>query len=68
MARKRTRDASTIVLFAALAAYALLTGVWWYALPCAWFIGATALTFDKPHAKFDPSKSRIQQWNERRRS
>jgi hypothetical protein len=66
--KRQLSDAANIVVLTAMAVYLVLQGLWPFALLCAIGIGATVVTFGKPHAKFDPSKSWIQGWNERRRS
>jgi hypothetical protein len=61
-------DAATIVVFAVFLVVALTRGSWSAAGLAALAISSTALTFGKPRARFDPSKSGIQQWKERRRA
>jgi hypothetical protein len=61
-------DAVTIVAFAVLLVVALARGSWFGAGLAGLAISSTALTFGKPRAKFDPSKSGIQKWKERRRA
>jgi hypothetical protein len=65
---RRTTDAVIIVAFASGLVWAALRASWYSAALAAAVIIYTALTFGKPPAKFDPSKSGIQKWKERRRS
>jgi hypothetical protein len=66
--KRQARDGASIVYFCIMAVFLVLHGLWPFALLCAIGVGATVVTFGKPHAKFDPSKSWIQGWKERRRS
>jgi hypothetical protein len=66
--KRQLRDTTSIVYFCIIAVFLVLHGLWPLALLCAIGVGATVVTFGKPPAKFDPSKSGIQKWKERRRS
>jgi hypothetical protein len=66
--KRQVRDTASIAYFCIMAVFLVLHGLWPLTLLCAIGVGATALTFGEPHAKFDPSKSGIQKWKQRRRS